>query len=234
MLFARRLLCFALAGVLVSQTHHIISACQFPKESLVTIRKYSQETDVYRVSHIIKDNYQHLLCSEGKQKERKNASYTLISECLHAQKNSSLVLLVTGEIAGFVVFRPEIFKDLQCPLRDQWKGYIQLIAVDKKYRKRGFGKMLLESAQEKLQEAGHASFFLHSHNQDSFSFYRRCGFQLLDQQVSPGQCTTWYKKNEPNSSWHHVLHSLSSAVQMKPSITLLSVLVIAYLSYSYV
>ena len=230
MFSSKKLLYLALASSLVGQTHQLISACQDSKDTQATIRKYNHKTDLNPVKEIIAADYQHL--SYNAPKDVDHGVSNLIRSCFLNRIKTPLVLIYENEVVGFIVFQQKYFNGYQYSLQSEVMGYIELLAINQKYRGKGFGKMLVNKAQEELQNTGQTSLILNCINQESFGFYKKCGFQPLDKNPSPGQYTTWYKEDKL-SLLRSIQRTLSYLVPKKPVTVMLAVLTIAYLSYSY-
>ncbi len=235
MFSSKKLLYLAVASSLISQTQYLISA-QEHKDSQATTRRYEQQTDLEQVTKIIENNYQHLYYTKQKI-DKEEATIILIENCLHDQMKTAWVLIFEDKVAGFIVFQQKYFYGGKFSLANEFTGYIELLAVDQEHRGKGFGKMLMDRAQEELKKAGQTSFVLNCHNQESFGFYKKCGFQLLNKNPQPGQWTTWYK--EDTSSWQasfkRFRRSLSSLVTSKPVTAMLGGMISGlalYLCYS--
>ncbi len=231
MFSSKKLLYLALASSLVSQTQYLSSACQESQDIQATIRKYNHDTDCKCVKKIIQDNYKHLY--HNVLSDIGQGTNQLISDCLQNRYKTHWVLIHENKVVGFIVFYQEYFDDQEYSLENKLTGYIELLAVDQEYRGKGFGKMLLNRAQEELLNAGRTVFVLNCHNKDSFGFYEKCGFRLIDQEVFEGQYITWYTWYKEDTSCHALFkrfrHSLFTA---KNRDAMLGGLVIIYLSYS--
>ena len=95
------------------------------------------------------------------------------NQCLKAFEGSSkeiYIIQVTNEIAGFVIIQTG----------GTFAGYIQTICISEKYRRKGFGRKLLQFCEERILRISPNVFIgVSSFNKGAIKLYYDFGFKLV-------------------------------------------------------
>jgi ribosomal protein S18 acetylase RimI-like enzyme len=82
------------------------------------------------------------------------------------------------------------------PKIEHW--YLALLAVDPELQRQGVGRRLLEPVLERCDAEGRPAY-LETQKESNVAWYRRCGFELVEKIVPPGDRTPpmWTLLREP-------------------------------------
>ncbi len=81
-----------------------------------------------------------------------------------------------GALAGFIMFQPE---HLQGGFFEENAVFIRELWISPDYRRRGFGKLLIESVEERFKPQGAGKLLL-TYQENALGFYEKLGFRPAD------------------------------------------------------
>jgi len=105
-----------------------------------------------------------------------NTGTSYYKKYLLGKKKWCYVAEADGKIVGYVLFNIEKRKDF---FRIKKVGYIDLLFIDKKYRKKGISKMFVNKAYEIFKKEGmeFAKLEVQTDNKDAIKVWQKHGFR---------------------------------------------------------
>ena len=109
------------------------------------------------------------------------------------------VLFAEGSFAGFIIYQKDDI-DNEWNFKEDW-GDIREIYVAPPFRKKGYGRFLLYTAEMKLKESGVQKAYCLPY-EDAVPFFSACGYVKTDEYCEEMDCPVFEKTNLDNTCKH--------------------------------
>jgi ribosomal protein S18 acetylase RimI-like enzyme len=130
-----------------------------------------QPSDIPAIKNILEEDWHWLVAEDGSFFSTDYMFEHHAATLRHADNTLSIAVYRTpeGKVAGFVTYHSV----------DGLQGRIQFLGVAKEYRKKGYGRELIEYAVEQLRKQGkcNVEITVRASNDPAYSLYKKLGFK---------------------------------------------------------
>ena len=165
--------------ILLLMSGYFISAMEHSQTSLVSIQDYNEATDKETVNAIYAKNWP-FLCV-GRDYDEKIVDILIGPDSCPEAPKSVKVLHDNNHVRGFVTYYHQV---------PQNRGYIEQLAIQTEYQKKGFGLQLMKYAIETLKQNDIEKILIYvrKNNIPALTLYEKLGFS---EHTSAIKDTSW-------------------------------------------